>query len=216
VERPAVGYGREPWRFGEDIVTTIPQFFRIFVLTCGLAGLQPLTACAQPTAGASAPPSQGAAATNDGSHDFDFEFGTWKAHLSRRLHPLTGSTTWVEYDGPSVVRKVWNGSANLGEIELDGTAGHIQALSLRLYNPESKQWSIRFASSRDGDLGQPMIGGFKNGRGEFYNQEMFNGRAIFVRFIFSDITPSSFKLEQAFSDDGGKTWEANWLSTFTR
>src|SRR5689334_18620162 len=67
----------------------------------------------------------------DGQHDFDFEFGTWKVHLSRRLHPLTGSTTWTELDGRSVVRKVWNGRANLGELEVDGPSGHIEGLSFR-------------------------------------------------------------------------------------
>jgi hypothetical protein len=137
-------------------------------------------------------------------------------HLSRRLKPLTGSNTWVSYDGTSIVRKVWNGAANLGEIELTGPDGRIQGLSLRVYNPESRQWNIHFANSSSGVLGEAMAGGFKNGRGEFYDQEIFNGRSIFVRFIFSDIGPTSFKLEQAFSDDGGKTWEANWLATFTR
>jgi hypothetical protein len=152
----------------------------------------------------------------DGSKDFDFEFGDWTAHLKRRLNPLTGSNTWVEYDGPSIVRKVWGGKANLGEIELDGPAGHIQGLSLRVYNPQSRQWSISFSNSAGGTIGTPMIGGFKGGRGEFYNQETYRDRAIFVRFVFSDITPKSFRLEQAFSDDGGKTWEANWLASFTR
>jgi hypothetical protein len=155
-------------------------------------------------------------APRDARHDFDFEFGSWTTHLSRRLKPLTGSTTWVEYDGTSVVRKVWNGAANLGELELDGPAGHIEGLSLRLYNPESGQWGISFANSAGGTLGPAMIGGFKDGRGEFYDQEMLNGRSIFVRFIFSDITANTFKLEQAFSDDGGKTWEANWIATFKR
>jgi hypothetical protein len=159
---------------------------------------------------------QAPAAARDGRHDFDFEFGSWKTHLSRRLKPLTGSTTWVEYDGTSVVRKVWNGAANLGELELDGPAGHIEGLSLRLYNPQSGQWGISFSNSAGGTLGPAMIGGFKNGRGEFYDQETFNDRAIFVRFIFSDITPDTFRLEQAFSDDGGKTWEPNWIATFKR
>lgn len=94
--------------------------------------------------------------------------------------------------------------------------GRIVGLSLRLYNPESGQWHISWASSRDGLRGAAMIGGFANGRGEFYNQESFNGRAIFARFIFSDITPKSFTLEQAFSADGGKTWEANWIANFTK
>jgi hypothetical protein len=152
----------------------------------------------------------------DGQHDFDFEFGSWKIHLSRLLHPLSGSSTWVEYDGTSVVRQVWNGRTNLGELEVDGSSGHLEGLSLRLYNPQSQQWHISWANSADGLLGQAMIGGFKNGRGEFYDQEPFNGRAIFVRFIFSDITANSFRLEQAFSADGGKTWEANWIAKFTR
>ena len=152
----------------------------------------------------------------DGQHDFDFEIGNWKTHLRRLLHPLTGSTTWVEYEGTTVVRKVWNGRANLVELVADGPAGHFQGLSLRLYNPTSHQWSLNFASSSGGVMSQPTIGGFKNGRGEFFNQETFNGRAIFVRFVISDITSNSCRFEQAFSDDGGKTWEVNWIATDTR
>jgi hypothetical protein len=102
------------------------------------------------------------------------------------------------------------------ELVADGPAGHFEGLSLRLYNPQSRQWSLNFASSHDGTLTQPTIGGFKNGRGEFYDQETFNGRAIFVRFVISDITPNSCRFEQAFSDDGGKTWEVNWIATDTR
>lgn len=157
-----------------------------------------------------------AAAVRDAGHDFDFEFGSWKTHLKRRLRPLTGSSDWVEYDGTSVVRKVWDGRANLGELELAGPAGNIEGLSLRLYNPQSGQWNISFANARAGVLGAAMIGGFKDGRGEFYDQEMLGDRSIFVRFIFSDITEKSFRLEQAFSGDGGKTWEANWLADFSR
>jgi len=155
-------------------------------------------------------------AGRDGQHDFDFEIGKWKTHLRRLLHPLTGSTSWVEYEGTTVVRKVWNGRANLVELDVDGPAGHIEALSLRLYNPESRQWSLNFANSKGGSLGQPTIGEFKNGRGEFFDQETFNGRAILVRFVISDITPNSCRFEQAFSDDGGKSWEVNWIATDTR
>jgi hypothetical protein len=162
------------------------------------------------------PPAAPMASRPDGAHDFDFEFGVWKMHLQRRLHPLTGSTTWVEYDGVSVVRKVWNGAANLGEIEIDGPAGHIEGLSLRVYNPQTRQWSLNFANRAAGTTGPPMIGGFKDGRGEFYDQEMLDDRPIFVRFIFSDITLNSFRIEQAFSDDGGKTWETNWKTSFVR
>ncbi len=155
-------------------------------------------------------------AQRDGSHDFDFEIGTWKTHISRLQHPLTGSTTWVEYDGTSVVRKIWNGRANMVELEVDGPAGHVEGLSLRLYDPESHQWSLNFANSRTGTLSVPTIGEFKNGRGEFYDQEPFNGRTILVRNIWSDMTPKSCHFEQSFSDDGGKTWEANWIAVDTR
>jgi hypothetical protein len=166
----------------------------------------------------SAPKTEPQATTQqrDGQHDFDFEIGTWKTHLSRRLHPLTGSTTWVVYDGTTVVRKVWDGRANLVELEVDGPAGHIEALSLRLYNPQSHQWSLNFAGSGAGSLSQPTIGEFSNSRGEFFDQETLNGRAILVRFVISDITPDSCHFEQAFSDDGGKTWEVNWIATDTR
>ncbi|GAA0706564.1 hypothetical protein [Dokdonella soli] len=153
---------------------------------------------------------------HDGQHDFDFEIGTWKTHLKRLLHPLTGSTTWVEFDGTSVVRKVWNGRANLIELEVDGPGGHIEGLSLRLYNPQSHQWSLNFANSSSGTLSVPTIGEFKDGRGEFYDQESLNGRTILVRNVWSDITPNSGRFEQAFSDDGGKTWEVNWIAIDTR
>ena len=118
--------------------------------------------------------------TRDGQHDFDFEIGDW-THLKRLVHPLTGSKDWVEYSGTTKVRKVWNGRANLVELEVDGAAGHLERLSLRLYNPQSHQWTLNFANSGDGSLGQPTVGDFRNGRGEFVDQETFKGRAILVR-----------------------------------
>lgn len=153
---------------------------------------------------------------HDGSRDFDFHFGTWKTHVSRLRNPLTGSKVWDQYDGVSVVRKVWNGRASIFELEAQGPAGHLEGVGLRLYNPQSHQWSLNWASSADGKLEQPMIGEFENGRGKFFDQETFNGRAIYVRNGFSDITPNSSRFEQAFSDDGGKSWETNWIMTFTR
>ena len=102
------------------------------------------------------------------------------------------------------------------ELEADGPAGRFEGLSLRLYNPQSRQWSLNFASSSGGTLTQPTIGEFKNGRGEFFDQETLDGRAIFVRFVISQITADSCRFEQAFSDDGGKTWEVNWIATDTR
>jgi hypothetical protein len=157
-----------------------------------------------------------AAAARDGQHDFDFEIGSWKTHISRLQHPLSGSSTWVEYDGTSVVRKIWDGRANLLELEVHGSAGRIEALSLRLYNPAAHQWSLNFSNSRLGTLGQPTIGEFHNGRGEFYDQETFGDRAVLVRFVISAITANSARFEQAFSVDGGKSWEVNWIATDTR
>jgi hypothetical protein len=152
----------------------------------------------------------------DGQHDFDFEIGTWKTQLRRLQRPLTGSTTWIEYEGTTVVRKVWNGRANLVELKADGPAGHFEGLSLRLYNPQSRQWSLNFANINDGTMTTPSIGEFKNGRGEFYNQDTYNSRAILVRFVITKVTENSYRFEQSFSDDGGKTWEVNWIAIDTR
>jgi len=160
--------------------------------------------------------SQGVSQKRDGQHDFDFSIGTWKTHISRLQKPLTGSTTWVEYDGVSVVREILNGHANLFELSADGPAGHLEGVGLRLYNPESHQWSLNWANGSTGVLGVPTIGEFKSGRGVFVDQESFNDRVILVRNSFMDITPNSARFEQTFSDDGGQTWETNWVMTFTR
>ena len=161
---------------------------------------------------AAAPP----ASPRDGSHDFDFELGTWHTHLKRLTAPLTGSSAWVEYDGTSKVTPIWDGRANMVELDVTGAAGHITALNLRLYNPSSHQWSLNFASVRGGTIGTPTIGEFKNGVGEFYDTEDFNGRSVLVRFIITPLSADEIKFEQSFSTDGGKTWELNWLATDTR
>lgn len=167
------------------------------------------------------------APARDGQHDFDFEFGKWKTQLRRLLNPLTGSTTWVEYEGTTQVTKVLDGRANLVELRVAGPSGQIEGLSLRLYNPESRQWSLNFANIKSGNLTPAAIGEFKSLargannkitdlRGEFYNQDTLNGRSILVRFIISDITQDSCRFEQSFSADGGKTWEVNWIAVDTR
>lgn len=190
---------------------------RIYLLLTTLGYLShPLPAFSQPSSVAADKGSQRTGDIRDGQHDFDFEIGTWKTRLSRLLRPLSGSTTWVNYEGTSVVRKIWNGHANLLELEVEGPAGHIEALSLRLYDPQSRQWRLNFANSNGGSVSEPTIGEFRNGRGEFFDQETLNGRAILVRFVISDVTANSCRFEQAFSDDGGKTWEVNWIATDTR
>jgi hypothetical protein len=161
-------------------------------------------AAVQPSAGGSdAPP---------GQHEFDFEFGTWRTHLKVLLHPLTGSTTWMAFNGTSVVQRIWSGRANMVELEVDGPSGHMEGLSLRLYDAKSHQWSLNFANSKAGTIGVPTIGEFRNGRGEFYDMEPINGKTVLVRNVWSDMTANSCHFEQAFSEDGGKTWEVNWVA----
>lgn len=189
---------------------------RIALSACLATVVVPAFAAPAKQATDPAPNANAEQAARDGQRDFDFHIGTWKTHLKRLLRPLSGSTEWTEYEGTTIVRKVWDGRANLVELVADGPAGHFEGLSLRLYNPQSRQWSLNFANARSGALSPPTIGGFKDGRGEFYNQETFDGRAVLVRFVISDITGDSVRFEQAFSEDGGRTWEVNWIAVDTR
>jgi hypothetical protein len=152
----------------------------------------------------------------DGSNDFAFDIGTWKTHSSRLMHPLTGSKEWRDMDGVTVVSKVWDGRANLAEYKADGAAGHVELMAMRLYNPQTGQWSINFATPAGGKLGVPGVGEFKNGRGDFYDQETIDGKQVLVRFSIWGITPDTAQSEQAFSVDGGKTWEVNWINKYQR
>jgi hypothetical protein len=193
------------------------------IVVCGwIFALEPLTCRGQQDPNATAPSAQHPSATSavptarDGQHDFDFELGSWKIHLKRLEKPLSGLTKWIEFDGTTVTRKIWNGRAQIEEFETNGAAGRVEGLTLRLYRPEAHQWYLYWANGKDGILGQPTIGEFKNGVGEFYDQEPYNGRAILVRFIWSRITTNSAHFEQSFSDDGGKTWEVNWITDQTR
>src|SRR5579859_5982451 len=129
-------------------------------------------------------PKQDRPTARDGSHDFDWDIGVWKTHQKRLLHPLTGSTTWVEYQGTDDVRRIWDG-ANAGLIEADGPSGHLEIYTLRLYNPDAHQWSVNFANKAGGAMSIPSVGEFRNGRADFYDQETYNGRAILLRFSIS-------------------------------
>jgi hypothetical protein len=194
------------------------KHIQTYLLICSLVViLQPLLGLAQQSLDGS---KTSPATQRDGQHDFDFEIGSWKIHLKRLDGRLVDSTKWVEFDGTSVTRKVWDGRSQLEEFETDSPAGgHIEGLTLRLYDPQTHQWSLYWATSKGGggpDV--PTVGEFKNGRGEFFVTEASgpNGRAIVVRYVWSDVTPNSVHFEQSFSDDGGKTWEANWISDQTR
>jgi len=180
--------------------------------------LQPVLVSADSPSVKSAAPSP-AVAKHEGQHDFDWMIGTWKADLKRLVKPLSGSTTWVEFEGTQITRGFWGGRGVMDEFSVDSPATntHIDGLTVRLYNPESRQWTIYWANAKKGILDWPPVTGeFKDGRGEFYDQEMFEGRAIFVRYVWSDIKPDSAHFEQSFSADGGKTWEPNWISNIYR
>jgi hypothetical protein len=187
----------------------------LIVVVSVAAALQPVGGRAEQKPGAS-----GAVlashANQDGQDDFDFEIGVWKTHLRRLVRPLTGSSQWVEYQGTSVVRSVLDGRANLVELRVAGPAGRIEGVSLRLYNPQARQWSLNFASLSGGTMSPPVFGEFKGGRGEFYGPETLDGRAILARFVMTEISADSWRFEQAFSADGGRTWEVNWIATDTR
>jgi len=184
----------------------------MFVIHAGFAGAQ---------AAPSPPPAavRGAPAQHDGQHDFDYLLGSWKIHLKKMVHPLTGSTEWVEYDGTTVCKKVWDGRAELEEFSVYNREKnlHIEGLALRLYNPQSHQWSIYWATPSLGAIGgPPVVGEFKGGRGEFYDQEPFNGRVILTRYVWTNTTTQAPHFEQQYSDDGGKTWETNWITEQTK
>lgn len=163
-----------------------------------------------------ASPADAPAALGAGQADFDWEIGTWRTELRRLAEPLSGSREWIEYSGTSVVRKVLDGRANLVELRVEGPAGRIEGASLRLFNPQSRQWSLHYASARNGSLTRPVHGGFRDGRGEFHGQEDLDGKIVLVRFVISDITANSARFEQAYSEDGGRTWETNWIAVDTR
>lgn len=189
----------------------MPHALRSLVLAASL--VLPAAALAQQAPAVCPAPT---APDGDGQRDFDWEIGSWTTQLKRLKSPLSGSKTWVEYQGTTEVRPVMGGRANLVELKVEGPAGRIEGASLRLYNPQARQWSLNFASASGGVLTPAPIGAFHKGCGEFYAQDSWEGRAILVRFVISGITPTSARFEQAFSADGGKSWEVNWIAVDTR
>jgi hypothetical protein len=157
-----------------------------------------------------------AAITRDGSHDFDFDFGVWKTEITRRLHPLTGSTESMKLTGTVTIRKVWGGKASLEEIEADGPKGHWQGMSIFLYDPAAHQWSQSFIGSAAGTFAGGFIGSFRDGKGELFAQDTLDGRSVLVRATWSDITPTSHKYQEDYSADGGKSWEPSFVAMKTK
>jgi hypothetical protein len=155
----------------------------------------------------------------DGSHDFDFLIGDWKAHVRRLPDRLNNSNIWVEYDGISNHHKLLDSNANFEQFDVTSVDKklHIKAQTLRLYNPATRQWSIYLVDLDNGTLDTPpVVGAFNGKRGEFYHQETLKARTILVRYVWLDLSPNSARMEQSYSPDGGKTWEVNWICELSR
>lgn len=154
----------------------------------------------------------------DGARDFDWEIGSWDTSLRYLANPLSPEADrWVEYRGSSIVRPAMDGQANLVELDVAGPAGSIRGLSLRLYNPQTRQWSLNFASMRSGQLTAPVYGSFAaDGHGLFFGQDNVDGRVVLVRFAITPQGRATYRFVQSFSADAGATWEDNWIATDRR
>ena len=131
--------------------------------------------------------------------------------------PLEANAAWATFDGTSDIHPLSNGRANTVDLSVANAAGgRIEGVSLRLFNPATGQWSLNFASMRDGLLTAPVYGGFADGRGVFHGQDTVDGRVVMVRFVISDVTADSARFVQSYSADGGVTWIDNWIATDTR
>jgi hypothetical protein len=186
------------------------------VIACGLLGCAASGNSNAADNSAAATVATTASAERDGSHDFDFDFGVWTTHITRRVHPLTGSDESMQLTGTVTVRKVWQGKAALEEIEADGPKGHWEGMSVFLYDPHAHQWSQTFVGSARGTFTGGLIGSFHDGRGELYSTDTVDGRAILVRGTWSDIKPTSHRYQEAYSTDGGKTWEIQFTADLTK
>ena len=147
-------------------------------------------------------------------NDFDFLIGTWNVHNRKLNKTFVGCEDWQEFPGISTSTSAFEGAGNYDEIVFPtrGTRG----LTLRLFNPATKQWSLYWASSTDGLLTPPVIGGFRDGRGEFFGDDLDDGHPVQVRFIWSEITENSARWEQAYWDVANQFWETNWIMELTR
>jgi hypothetical protein len=143
--------------------------------------------------------------------------GTWRVHHRRLRERLAGSDEWDEFEGTSHAWPILDGAGNIDDNVLELPDGTYRAISLRTFDPATDQWSIWWLDGRaPGRLDPPVIGGFKDGIGTFLAGDTFNGRRILVRFLWSDISDTTCRWEQAFSTDGGTTWEVNWIMDSTR
>lgn len=187
-------------------------FAKLILGSMSIAASLIATSVAMPAAAQQ--PASAQAAPRDGQRDFDWEIGSWDTHVRLLRNPLSGAAPdWAEFRGTSMVRPILGGRANSVELSVEGEKGEIEGVALRLYNPQARQWSINYATIRGGTVTAPIYGGFDGkGRGEFYGQDMLDGRAIQVRFVITTLSPNEARFEQSYSADGGRNWETNWIA----
>lgn len=193
---------------------SVQKYFRQFFLGVSLVQIlnPPFADCFQ-----SKMPQDAPAAGVSTSHDFDFLIGNWVVHHRRLKHRLAHSDDWETFSGTCEMKILLGGSADVDDNVLDTPEGMYRAVSLRAFEPATKKWSIWWLDGRHPrQLDPPVVGEFSNGIGVFLADDSWNGKPIQVRFIWSDITPSSARWQQSFSPDAGKTWEINWIMDFRR
>jgi hypothetical protein len=153
----------------------------------------------------------------DGQRDFDWEIGNWRTSVRVLADPLSESPDeWLQFTGTSLVRPLMDRRANVVELKIAGESGRIEGMNLRLFEPQANRWSLSFVSLRDGLLTPAVFGGFRDGAGEFYGDDQLGGRPIKVRFLVYREGADKARFEQAFSGDGGRTWETNWIAVDRR
>lgn len=153
----------------------------------------------------------------DHAHDFDFLAGKWRVHHSRLKERLAHSHAWTDFEGTCDMQMTLGGHGNMDDNVLGGPDGAYRAMSVRGYDPKTQTWAIWWLDARNPHaIEPPVIGNFKDGVGVFEGDDVFKGKPIKVRFTWSHITPTSARWEQAFSPDGGKSWETNWKMEFAR
>ncbi|POX48219.1 hypothetical protein [Streptomyces sp. Ru72] len=146
--------------------------------------------------------------------DFDFLHGEWQVLNRRRTDFLDPGSGWEEFTATSRCRPLFDGAANVDEIDMPHLGS--KGLTLRLFDRETEQWSLNWSSSTSGKLFPPVIGQFDGGRGEFHGDDEHDGKDVRVRFVWSGVSPTAARWEQAFSVDGGETWVTNWVMEFSR
>ncbi len=151
-----------------------------------------------------------------GARDFDFIHGSWRVSHQRLAQWLKGSNEWVKFGGTMRARPILGGLGNFDENVIELPQGTYEACTVRLFDPKQSRWSIHWIDGRDPKLDPPMVGAFDQGVGTFFGEDVFQGKPVRLRFLWSRITQRSAHWEQAFSADGGATWETNWIMDFER